>query len=68
MEEKVEMEVEQTEKTVAPESGKQAHGKLPAIVVVAEDLTLCGWHGQWDHAIWGTLVGQLASRWISSVW
>ena len=51
MEEKVEMEVEQTEKTVAPESGKQAHGKLPAIVVVAEDLTLCGWHGPWGHAI-----------------
>ena len=68
LEEKVEMEVEQTEKTVEPESGRHAYGKLPPTVGCAEDLTLCGWLGPWGRAIWGTLVGQLESRWIPSVW
>ena len=45
LEEKVEMEVEQTEKTVEPESGRHAYGKLPATVGCAEDLTPCGWLG-----------------------
>ena len=68
LEEKVEMEGEQNEKTVEPESGRNAYGKLPATVGCAEDLTLCGWLGPWCRAIWGTLVGQLESRWIPSVW
>ena len=34
LEEKVEMEVEQNEKMVAPESGMHAYGKLPANVGV----------------------------------
>ena len=68
LEEKVEMEVEQSEKTVEPESGRNAYGKLPATVGCAEDLTLCGWLGPWGRAIWEILVGQLESRWIPSVW
>ena len=61
LEEKVEMEVEQKEKTVVPEFGRHAYDKLPATVGVAEGLTLCEWHGPWGRAIWGTLGSQLES-------
>ena len=65
LEEKVEMEVEQSENPGEPESEREEYGKLLATVGCAEDstrLVLCGWLGPLGHARWGILVGQLESK------
>ena len=71
LEEKVEMEVEQSEETVEPASERETYGKLPTNVGCAEDWTWpepCEWRGPWGRAILEILVGQLESKWIPGVW
>ena len=71
LEEKVEMEVEQSEETVEPASEMETCGKLPTNVGCAEDWTWpgpCEWLGPLGRAILEILVGQLESKWIPGVW
>ena len=65
LEEKVEMEVGQSEETVEPAFEMETCGKLPTNVGCAEGWTWpgpCEWLGPLGRAIWEILVGQLESK------